>query len=207
MILQRLLRRSALCLALVLGTQTAQAATAWNESVSGDLANVGADATLLAVGLGSNLVMGASGNLGNGVDRDYFTFTVPMGWEWSSLMVLPGTEGAGAGAVLFIGLQAGHQVTVNPTSGSAAGLLGWDLFGAGNIGNDLLPSMAVASLGSSGFAPPLGAGHYAVWLQDTGSGTAPYRLDFVMTAVPEPAAAWLLLAGLAGWVGLGLRRR
>jgi hypothetical protein len=70
----RLLIAALLCAGTM---STARAATAWDESVSGDLANVGTGATAVTFGLGSNLVLGTTGRSNGVVDRDYFTFTLP----------------------------------------------------------------------------------------------------------------------------------
>ncbi|MFM9915690.1 MAG: hypothetical protein ACKVOX_07770, partial [Rhizobacter sp.] len=64
---------------------SAQSATAWDESVSGDLSNSGLAPTPLVFVVGTNRVTGTTGNSGQGVDRDYFKFTVPPGMELKSL--------------------------------------------------------------------------------------------------------------------------
>jgi hypothetical protein len=182
----------------------AQAATAWDESVSGDFANAGTAPTVITLGAGSNLVSGSSGRSAAGVvDRDYFTFTVPVGWQLDTLTLLPGTTFLGPSALGFIAVQAGEQVTVNPTGGSATGLLGWWHTSENDIGTDILPFVGLGP-GASGFVGALPAGSYAFWLQETATGTAEYRYDFNVSAVPEPASALLMLAGLAA---LQARRR
>lgn len=179
---------------LLLAAQGGHAAVAWDESVSGDLSGAGLSPTALTLLPGSNLVLGSTGR-NPSTDRDYFSITVAAGQLLSAVNLLPGTAPLG---VSFIGLQSGPQVTVATNPASAAGLLGWWHFGTADIGQDLLPLMAVSSNGSSGFSPPLGAGAYAFWVQDFGQGVAPYRLDLVIGAVPEPTSAALWLAGVAG---------
>ena len=184
----------------------AQAATAWNESVSGDLSNVGTAPTGVNLVAGSNLVLGATGRNTSGVvDRDYFTFTLPTGFQLNALNLLPGSTFLGPESISFIAIQSGPQVTVNPTGGSAAGLLGWWLYSANDIDTDILQLMA-SSPGAVGYVGALPAGTYSVWVQETGTGVANYNFDFQVTAVPEPATAASLLAGLAalGWLA---RRR
>jgi hypothetical protein len=190
----RLLLSALLCAGLVTG---AQAATVWDEAVSGDLANVGTSPTALTLGLGTNTVSGTTGRIAGVVDRDYFSFTLPEGWQLDTLTVLPGSTFLGASGLSFIAVQAGPQVTVNPTSGSATGLLGWMHYGENDIGVDILQVMGFGP-GASGFSGALPAGSYSFWIQDTGTGTAAYNLAFGVSAVPEPAAALLLLGGLAG---------
>lgn len=197
----RLLLCALLSAGLVSG---AQAATAWDEAVSGDLANVGTSPTLVSLGLGSNLVSGTTGRSAAGVvDRDYFTFTLPAGWQLDALTMLPGTTFLGPSGLGFIAVQAGTQVTVNPTGGSATGLLGWWHYSENDLGTDILPFIGMGP-GATGFVGALPAGSYAFWIQETATGSVDYRFDFSVSEVPEASSALLLLAGLAG---LGLLRR
>ncbi len=198
---------SALLCALyvAVAANAAQAATGWDEAVSGDLSNVGTAPTPVVLGLGANLITGTTGRLSGVVDRDYFSFTVPAGTQLQALTVLPGSTFLGQSELSFIAVQSGLQVTVNPTGGSAAGLLGWWHFGVNDVGTDIL-GLIGSGFGAIGFTDPLQAGSYAFWIQDTGTGTAQYRLDFAVTAVPEPSAALLLLAGVAGLAGVAATR-
>lgn len=189
-------------LSLALSLASASAATLYNESVSGDLSNLGTSPTSLTFGLGSNQVLGATGRL-TAVDRDYLTFTIAPGQLLTSITVLSGTS-VGA-AVSFIGLQAGNQVTVASNAATAAGLLGWWHYSAADIGTDILDDMGVANNGSSGFAPPLGAGDYAVWIQEFSSGSFSYAFDFNVQTVPEPSTT--LSAAFALAVLLQARRK
>lgn len=187
-----------------LATADERVSTVWNEEQAGDLANSGASPTVLTLGLGSNLIIGRTGRTAGVVDRDYFSFTLPEGWQLDTLSVLPGTTAVGTSGLSFIAVQAGSQVTVNPTGGSAAGLLGWMHYGENDVGTDILQIMGFGG-GAIGFTGSLPAGSYAFWIQDTGTGVANYRFDFGVSAVPEPAAGWLMLAGAAGL--LAWRRR
>lgn len=189
---------------LGLCTLGAQAATAWDESSAGDLSNDGLAPTALSLGLGENLLLGRTGRTDGVVDRDYFSFTLAAGTQLDTLTVLPGSSFLGPGAASFIAVQAGPQLTVNPTGGSAAGLLGWVHYSENDVGTDILGLMGIGP-GAIGFAGPLPAGTYSFWIQDTGSGVADYRFDFAVSAVPEPAAWALWLAGLG--LLAGARRR
>lgn len=193
MLKPRLLLPALFCAGLVSG---AQAATVWDEAVAGDLANLGTSPTALTLGLGANTVRGTTGRISGVVDRDYFSFTLPEGWQLDTLTVLPGSTFLGASGLSFIAVQAGPQVTVNPTGGSATGLLGWTHYSENDIGVDILQVMGFGP-GASGFSGSLPAGSYSFWIQETGTGTAAYHLEFGVSAVPEPAAALLLLGGLA----------
>lgn len=197
------------CTAGLLGTPVqahAAAPAAWDESTSGDLSNSGLSPTLISLGLGSNLIAGTTGRIAGVVDRDYFRLTLPPGWQLDTLTVLPGTTALGTSGLSFIAVQAGAQVTVNPTGGSATGLLGWAHYGENDLGTDILQIMGFGP-GASGFFGSLPSGSYAFWVQDTGTGTANYRFDFAVSVVPEPAAEWLMLVGFAVLGGLRVRRR
>jgi hypothetical protein len=199
MIAFRLLGAACASVALVPG---AFGAVAYDESSFGDLSNVGTSPTSVSLAAGANLVLGSTGNAGAGIDLDYFNVTVPVGMKLVALTVQPGTTVVGG--VSFIGLQGGSQVTVSPTGGSAAGLLGWTHYGTADIGGDILPRIGTG-FGAVGFTAPLSAGTYSFWVQDTGFGTAHYGFDLNVAAVPESSTSLLLLAGLAA-LGLAGRR-
>lgn len=169
-----------------------QAATVYDESTSGDLSGNGLTPTFVSLAAGSNVVTGTTGRQNGVVDRDYLSFTVPAGWQLSAITPLPGTSTV-AGGLAFIGIEAGAQVTT-PVTGPATTLLGWHHYAAGDAGNNILPLIG-AGAGAIGFSGALAAGTYSVWIQETGTGTVPYVMEFTLSAVPEPGGAWLLLTG------------
>lgn len=182
---------------------TAGAAVVHDEALAGDLADDGLLPTLLSLAPGSNQVFGTTGFIGTGLDRDYFTLTVPAGTVLSKIVLLPGSEVAIG--VSFLGLQAGNAFTIPPDTATAAGMLGWTHYtDPGPGGTDLLPAMSMPNLGSSGFESPLAAGAYSFWVQDF-DGLATYGFDFVVT--PLPGSVPLLLSGLALLGGVAHRRR
>src|SRR4051812_18556456 len=86
-------------------------AIVYNESLNGDLSNIGSTPTGISVGIGSNQILGSTGRgADNVLDRDYFTFVVPTGALLTNVFELAGTVSAGNFA--FIGLQAGNAVSV-----------------------------------------------------------------------------------------------
>lgn len=192
-----------LAIAVLYGT-AAHGDTIYNESVSGDLSNSGLAPTLLTISLGSNDLFGTTGKTGTVIDRDYFAFTVPQGAELTAITVLPGTMTLGTLGDSFIGLESGPQMTVSTAATTAAGLLGWDHYGTGDIGVNILPLMGTG-LGATGFTSPLPAGTYSFWVQEASAGTVPYGLEFTV-ATPEPATWTMLLTGLTALVGKTARR-
>ena len=198
--------RPAVVLSVLLSMAGAGHTADWNEALNGDLSGVGLQPTALSLAAGTNTVRGTTGRAfaGGPVDLDYFTVIVPAGHELSELNVLPGTLALGDGS--FIAVMSGSTFTVSPTTANAAGLLGWTLFSDTNIGDDLLGFMSTPSFGSSGFSPPLPAGNYSFWVQETAVGVSTYAFSLVVTAVPEPATALAMLGGLA-MLAAALKRR
>lgn len=202
----RWLAEAAAVAALAMISSSLPATVAYDEGASGDLSNSGLAPTSLSFSVGDNLVFGTTGRDQAGlVDRDYFTFTLTPDEFLSGITVLSGTTNLGAASLSFIGLQGGNQVTVPPTSATAAGLLGWTHYGAGDIGTDILDNISVPAAGSSGFTTPLGPGSYALWVQDTATGTANYRFNFMVGQVPEPSTWAMMLLGF-GAMGFRIRR-
>lgn len=176
-----------------------QASTLYNEAVQGDLSNSGSTPTPITETVGSNQIFGTTGRDANGIDRDYFTITVPTGLQLTAVTELAGTSVGGV--VSFIGIQAGNQVTVSPNAVDATGLLGWAHYGGATTDTNLLPVMGIPAQGSSGFTPPLNAGNYSIWIQDFNTGSFPYGFDLVLapvaSAVPEPQSYTMMLAGVS----------
>lgn len=197
----------AAALAIGATAESGRASIVFDESVSGDLSNSGLTPTSLAFTSGDNQIFGSTGRDAQGVvDRDYFSFTLLADQYLTAITVLPGTTSIGAGTLSFIAIEAGSQVTVLPTTASAAGLLGWTHYSPADIGTDILADMSVPVAGSSGFIPPLGPGTYSVWIQETATGSANFGFNFAVTSVPEPATWAMMIVGF-GLIGGAMRRR
>lgn len=154
----------------------------------------------------SNVLTGTFGaSAATGVDRDYLRLTVPTGFLLTELRVGTQTTVGGNGA--FIGLAAGATMPVAPNATSAAGLLGWRVFGLADRNTDILQAMGAAANGATGFVGPLPEGDYTVWLQELATGEYAYRLNFVVSPVPEPASVAAMLAGAAVLGAVARRRR
>ena len=200
----RALQGAVATLALV-GTGLAQAAVAWDESVSGDLSGDGLAPSFAALVAGSNTLRGTTGRpAGGAIDRDYLHISVPAGHALQSLWVRTGTTTIGGGS--FVGLMSGSQFTIPPSTFTADGMLGFTLFGPDQLDTDLFDVMSLPSLGSSGFEVPLPAGDYSLWVQETGTGSVSYALEFTVVVVPEAPTVLTMLGGLALLAG-ALRRR
>ena len=179
--------------------------TVYSEAVNGDLSNDGLNPTAIGLTAGSNDIIGTTGGGTAPNTRDYFTVTVPSNLRLVSLVERAGTQ---AGNVGFLGVQSGVQVTLPPTTTTAAGLLGWIHYGPTASDVDILPTMGIPANGSSGFVPPLGPGNYAFWLQDSSPGTFLYDFNIVLASVPEPSAAALMIMGLVAlWPVFQLRAK
>jgi len=197
--------RLILVLVALAAAAPAWAATVFNEATVGDFSTDGLHPTSLDFQPGSNQIFGTTGRPTTVIDRDYITFTVPVGFVWSAVIELPGTQSGGS--LSFFGVQAGPQVTVDPNGFSAAGLLGWTHYDPSLVNTNLLPAIGTGGLGSDGFTPPLPAGTYSLWIQDFNSGTVSYGFDIQIT-VPEPGSAALGVAALGILFGIhNLRRR
>jgi hypothetical protein len=185
-----------------------QAGTVYNETVQGDFSNSGLSPTAVTVAVGSNQIFGTTGRDANGLDRDYFTISVPVGLQLTSLMELAGTSVGGS--VSFFGVQAGNQVTVPTNAADATGLLGWSHYGGASQDTDLLAGMSIPAQGSSGFTRPLNAGNYSFWIQDFNTGRFSYGFDLVLapaaSAAPEPRSYAMMLAGFVALLLLCKRR-
>jgi hypothetical protein len=178
----------------------AHAVTIWNEGVNGDLSNLPAAPTGVALVVGSNVITGVMG----GADpRDYITFTLGPGHALVALNLLVYTTGGGPGNTGWHHINAGATSYI-PSVTTAPFLLGGDHLDP-PTGVDLLPNLAAATLAGTGFTIPLGAGTYSYLAQQTSLVTS-YSLEFVVT--PEPANLALLLcaAGVA-WAGVRSARR
>lgn len=181
------------------------AAIAHDEAVSGDLANAPDAPTSVSLVLGSNEIRGLTGRAvaGGPVDRDFFTFTIPAMQTLTAIHVLPGTAGAGGGGLEFIGAVNGSSFgSTVPTSPSS--LLGYHLFGAGDVGSDILGAIGAGG-GAMGFTGPLGAGTYAFWVQETAVSSVRYGLDFRVASVPESGPGTMMGLSALGLTLLGRR--
>ena len=167
------------------------AAFAYDESVDGDLSGDGLNPTVLDAGVGVNTLTGSI----SPDDLDYLTFNIAAGLQLDAIMLVSfSTDDVG-----FIGVMNGATFTEPPSDPDVANLLGWVHFGPDLVGTDILDDMGLGD-GAIGFTPPLPSGDYSFWIQQLNNDTD-YELQFVVSAVPLPAALPLLGWGLLGLGG------
>ena len=171
----------------------------YDEAVDGDTSNDGFNTTDLGtLALGSNSITGSMGSDFD-FDPDYFSFTIGAGQELAAINLsfyeanIPGDQAS------FIAIQAGNQVT---SEFDTSVFLGATLIGNPEIGTDILDDTVVTPLfGGQGATPPLGAGTYSIWWQETGH-LVDYSFEFVV--VPAPGAMTAMLG--AGLIAARRRR-
>lgn len=165
---------------LALLAPVAHAAIAWDEVGQGDLANSGLSPTAIPLTPGDNRVYGNLGPMaGGGIDRDYFTITVPAGATLSAIVL---DFYFGDDPVAFMGIELGSVIAVDPDEASPADIDGYVLFGSSGLstpGVDVLPQLPLTN-DPPRFATPLAPGSYTFWVQQLG-GSADYGFNFVLS--------------------------
>ena len=175
-----------------------------DEALLGDLSNDPLAPTSLTFGVGSNEISGTVVNTND--TRDYFTFTIGDGLVLDSIDLVSYFDvDSNPADIGFAAINAG-TTTTQPGMGSVAA----DFIGGAHVGADQLPgaggSLAADLAGAENigttFDFPLTAGDYSFLIQQTGPENTGYTLDFVVSPVPLPAAAWLFVSGLLGLFGV-----
>lgn len=146
--------------------------TDYSETTSGDLSGDRNNPTDVALTLGDNMITASQSS----ADLDYVTVTIPAGHRLAQIVVIAYSDPD----VAFIAVQAGGTFTEDPNSASAANILGGAHYGQAHIGTDILDNMGNA-VGFIGFTPPLEAGQFTFWLNQTADEST-VTLNFVIVA-------------------------
>ncbi len=195
-------------------TQHACAEFAFVELVNGELSNNNALPTQVGtatVGTNVNLVTGST-NFTGSIDADIFSFIVPVGHVLDDMRLIQ-YAGTPVSNNMFLAISSGDKFPfdiaelnnnnpfpdVNLMLGSGA--VGnvpanpnppnplYAHLGA-SVGVNMLPYLATSNdpgrQSGAGFTPPLAAGTYTVYIQET-AARADYTLSFNVSAVPEPS--------------------
>ncbi len=150
---------------------------------------------------GSNIVRGHIASAKSVGDVDVFTFTIDSGFQLDGLFVLafdyisppPANERAGFLAIndaaAFPYNAQELDINENPDLDESL-FLGGTVFGLDDLpgvgGGNILPRAGVIT--GRGFTPPLAAGTYTIYIQQTGPANT-YSLDFQVTATNKQSVA------------------
>lgn len=167
------------------------------ESVNGDLSGNNLLPTVMApVTAGSNTVSGTVG----GLEADIFSFVIPTGFQLDGIFL---TSFSSSSANMFFSIDAGptyqyssEEINDQVNLPDMSLVLGSALIGTSpgvNVGSNIMPALSTSNTlqMGAGFTPPLPAGTYSVFIQETGTFSN-YGLNFNVSAVPEPGLTGLL---------------
>ena len=166
-------------------TDTATPVT-FDEAIDGDISNEPGTPLSLQLANGDNRISGTViTSPDTGTDLDYVSINVPEGSVLNSLILEAYTS---VDDVSFIGIQEGPTFTLLSADApeNQNQLLGWSHLGS-SVGVDILgtigsPPGAGDADTAQGFTPPLTAGDYTFWIQETGPEQVDYTLNMVVSA-------------------------
>jgi hypothetical protein len=186
--------------AIVVITPITTAATLYDEALSGDLSGDRFAPTALSLSPGVNTLFGVMDGRDqetNIFDRDFFSISIPAGFQLSRIDL---ADYQSEDFIAFVAFVPGPVFTPNPDGIDPSQLTGWTLFGTFDVGEDILADMA---LNTNGFTPPLTGSTYSFWAQQTGEFTT-WTANFIVEPIPTPGP--VALAALAGLAAARRRR-
>ena len=187
------MRPSLLCFSVAAVLAAPALATDYDEAVDGDISGDRFNPTVLNLTTGSNVVVATQQGDAFGRDVDYLTIVVPTGSQLVRLDC-PAYSALGKPNLAFLGVQAGPIFTTPFTNTDAADLLGGVVYGFFSVGTDILPQVGTLG-GATGFTPPLPAGTYTWWYNQTGDPST-VTLDFVIEPADGPVGTTYCSANL-----------
>lgn len=159
---------------LIFSASLVLADSGYDETSAGDLSGDRTAPTQWTLTAGRN-ILNATSVAG---DVEYVTVYIPHGLQLDALILESYTS---TDDVAFAAVQAGPTFT-EPTSGTdVTKLLGYAHVGLTQLGTDILDDLG-QGMNAIGFSGPLQAGQYTFWLQQTGSATTTYSLNFAVSS-------------------------
>ncbi|QDV46202.1 hypothetical protein Enr13x_61110 [Stieleria neptunia] len=203
----------------VVDSRPSNAAIVHDEAIHGELSNENQTPTVLNFTIGENTVIGEVANArGFPANTDVFSFVVPNGAVWDSLILTdyrdssPNQDNAAFLAIddsdsfPYGSFELDEINNANPAFPADA-FIGGTVFGGGgptnpDVGRDLLPR--AANVVGAGYTTPLPSGDYTIYIQQTDALTGYSLTVNLVSAIPEPSSAGLLM--LVG-AAVAIRRR
>ena len=165
------------------------AAVVHDESVHGDLSSSAAAPTPIVFALGSNTILGTTSNTSeNPLERDYITFTLPVGWKLIGLNLLAFSPDD----IAFAAFNAGATSYIPSPITTGNFLSGIHISGP-DLGTDLMPKFVCCSLTTNSLGvPELGTGTYSFIIQQASPVVTSYSLEFVVSedGVQTESSTW-----------------
>lgn len=148
---------------LLLGARVAAAWASygfvWVEGPGHYLSSDGTLPTDLDAGPGDNVIHGTINGYHPTDGSDFFRFTLGPNWELHTITL---TEYSYAGDTTFLGIEDSDVYVTGLTNDQ---YFGYCYFGQEDLGLDLLDPMGASN---GNFTPPLGAGTYTFWVNESG---------------------------------------
>jgi hypothetical protein len=148
----------------------------YDEASSGDITNDPSNPLRLQLATGANRLNASVVS----PDLDYVSINVPADTELTGIKL---NRYDSTNTQSFIALQPGTEFTELAASPNVANLLGHAHFGIVSLGLDILPVIGTGP-GAQMFTPPLAAGDYTFWIQETGTDLVDFSITFEVEAAP-----------------------
>lgn len=183
---------------LALSISNANALTFYSEVLSGDLSGLITSPTSIGqLNPGENIIIGSI-NEGGSFNADVFTFSVAPGYTLTSLTFNINSVAENH----FLAMSNETTLDADVDYLMFASLV----TNAQNGDNILVTESDGGNQSGAGYSPPLAAGDYSLWFQETSNNTVDYTFTLTTVAIPEGSQSALLLASISFAVLLLSRR-